>query len=232
MKFPVDRMNTSSKGEEIAALLRYEIISGQIKPGDTISENSVASLYNASRSPSREALKILKSEGLLELKRLGAEIVGMSLEDIEELNDIRFLVEGFAMKECAKKQTASLVASLNFIVEKMRIAIEEKDFVELAFQDIAFHEAIIKASEHKRILHLWNSIDKVIITALLIATEKRLATEENFEEFLIQKHLNIIHSIKKGIPDEIESDLQEHFLDTRASVNRSVFTNNKVIKEE
>lgn len=204
-----------------------------MKPGEVVSENSIANKYNSSRSPSREALRILQNEGLLELKRMGAEIIGVSQKDIEELNDIRYLIESFAMKECAKQNNDELMAFLQFTVEKMKIAINNKDASELALQDTAFHQAIIKASNHNRIYHLWTSIEKIIITALLIATEKRFSTETEgtYKEFLVDSHLNIVDAIKKGDFNEIEDNLQEHFIDTRATVKNSVFINNSSIKE-
>ncbi|MGY4688559.1 GntR family transcriptional regulator [Salibacterium sp. K-3] len=217
----------------MAGLMRYEIIAGELKPGEVVSENSLANKYNSSRSPSREALRILQNEGLLELKRMGAEITGVSQKDIEELNDIRYLIESFAMKECAKRNNEELIAFLQFTVEKMKIAINNKDATELAIQDTAFHQAIIKASDHKRIYHLWTNIEKLIITALLIATENRFTTETEgtYKEFLVESHLNIVEAIMKGDFDEIEENLQEHFIDTRTTVKNSVFINNRSKKE-
>ncbi|MFB5662476.1 GntR family transcriptional regulator [Alteribacillus sp. HJP-4] len=233
MRFPIERMNSSSKGEEIADLMRFEIISGSLKPGSTVSENSIASQYQSSRSPSREAMRILQNEGLITLKRLGAEVIGLSQKDIEELNDIRFMLERFAMIECAKKKDNSLIAFLEFTVEKMKIAIDQKNAEELSFLDIAFHEAIIKASEHNRIIHIWKSIEKLIITALLMATEKRFSSDEQgYQEFLVQKHLEIVEAILEEDAGLIEHHLKTHFIDTRKTVSESVFTNNGVVKKE
>ncbi|RKL66491.1 GntR family transcriptional regulator [Salipaludibacillus neizhouensis] len=232
MKFPIDKLNPSSKGEEIAGLMRFEIISGHLKPGDIVSENSIAKKYNSSRSPSREALRILQNERLLSLNRTGVEIIGLSQKDIEELSDIRYLIENFAIKECTKKNDDELIAFLNFTVEKMKIAINKEDPTELAFQDIAFHEAIIKASNHDQIHHWWKNIEKLIVTALLIATEKRFSTETktDFKEFLVESHLNIVDVIRDGRIDEVEEILQTHFIDTRATVRKSVFINNEFKK--
>ncbi|MFZ4451483.1 GntR family transcriptional regulator [Salibacterium aidingense] len=229
MPFPVEKLNPSSKGEEIAGYMRYEIMTGELKPGEVVSENSIADQYKSSRSPSREALRILQHEGLVQLKRMGAEIIGISQKDVEELNDIRYLIESFAMKECAKQNNEELIAFLHFTVEKMRIAMAKQDFIELALQDIAFHEAIIKGSEHARIYHVWKSIEKLIMTALLTATERRISTDTKgmYEELLIQTHLNMGNAIASGNEDEMEASLQAHFEDTRATVNNSVFIHKK-----
>ncbi|WP_420810402.1 GntR family transcriptional regulator [Halobacillus ihumii] len=59
MRFPIDRLPCSSKGKETASQMRFEIIGGELKPGETVSGNYIAKTYNASRSPAREALGLL-----------------------------------------------------------------------------------------------------------------------------------------------------------------------------
>ncbi|WP_209125153.1 GntR family transcriptional regulator [Alkalihalobacillus sp. BA299] len=225
ISFPIDRLPSSSKGEEIASLLRFEIISGKLKPGETISENSVAKTYDSSRSPAREALRILQNEGLISLERMGAVIIGLSEKDMEEINDVRFFLESFCMKECAKNANDSLYAFLKYTLEKMHISAIQSDFIELSVQDIAFHEAIIEASNHKRFLHVWKGIKNLVITALLIATEKRIAMEKDQIDFLVKEHLDIVEAMKNNDHEKIEEALKVHFEDTRKTVIASIFTN-------
>ncbi|MCM3160782.1 GntR family transcriptional regulator [Metabacillus litoralis] len=211
-------------GEEIANLLRYEIISGKLEAGSKISENAIAKKYNASRSPAREALRILKTEGLVRLERMGAVINNLSEKDLDEINDVRFLLESFCMKECAKNLDESLYRFLMYTVEKMEIVATKNDFVELSILDIAFHEAIIEASNHSRILNVWKGIKNIVITALLIATEKRFSMEKDQIDFLIKEHLDIVEAMKLNDPEKIEEALKVHFADTRKTVISSIFT--------
>ncbi len=104
MSFPIHRLPSSSKGEEVANFIRFEIISGKFQTGDKISENFIASTYNTSRSPAREALRILQYEGLVSLERMGAVVHGMTREDLQEINDLRLLLEGFCMKKMRKRR--------------------------------------------------------------------------------------------------------------------------------
>lgn len=73
----------------------------------------------------------------------------------------------------------------------------------LSMQDIEFHEAIIEAAQHTRILHMWMGIRNIVITALLIATEKRFAIEQHEINQLIEKHVEIVNRIKEGDPQAI-----------------------------
>lgn len=218
MRFPIHRLPSSSKGEEVANLIRFEIISGKLQKGDKISENFIASTYDTSRSPAREALRILQNEGLVRLERMGAVIQGVTKEDLEEINDVRFLLEGFCMKKCAEAADESLFAFLHFSIEQMRISAKRNDFIEFSVQDIAFHEAIIKASQHKRFMYVWKSIKNIVVTALLITTEKRINMEKEEVDFLIKKHEDIVKTMQNNNISDIDETLSIHFEDTRKTV--------------
>ncbi|GEN85797.1 GntR family transcriptional regulator [Oceanobacillus sojae] len=223
MSFPIHRLPSSSKGEEVANFIRFEIISGKFQTGDKISENFIASTYNTSRSPAREALRILQYEGLVSLERMGAVVHGMTREDLQEINDLRLLLEGFCMKKCAKEGDESLFALLNFLLEQMKISAKKNDLVEYSLHDIAFHEAIIEASKHKRFMNVWKGIKNIVVTTLLIATEKRMEMAEEEAEFLVKKyedvkHEDIVETMQKKDMEGIDRTLRIHFEDTRKTV--------------
>lgn len=225
MDYLTSHLPSFSIGDEISTALRFEIISGKIKPGEKLSENFIATKFEVSRSPAREALKTLSNEGLVSLERMGAVVIGLSAKDVEELYDVRFLIEQFSMKECAKKENDELYAKLNFTIEKMKIAAAKGDFIELSIQDIAFHEAIIQASEHTRIFHMWTGIRNLVVTALLLATENRFKMEQEEIDRLIQLHVDIVDNLKAGGSDAIEQMLQVHFADTRKTVSANIHMN-------
>ncbi len=218
----LSKLPSFSLGDKISTQLRFEIISGKIKPGDVLSENLIASKFEVSRSPAREALKELANEGLLRLERMGAIVNGLSKKDVEELYDVRFLIESFSMKVCANKTNHELFANLNFIIEKMKIAAAKKNFIELSIQDIAFHETIIKASEHKRVFHMWMGIRNLVVTALLLATTNRFKYEQEECDHLIKLHIDLVEQLKEGTPKKIEQMLQTHFDDTRKTVRENI----------
>ncbi|PRO66519.1 GntR family transcriptional regulator [Alkalicoccus urumqiensis] len=227
MEFPVTRVAPGSKGEQAAAQLRYEIIAGIRGPGEVLSENSIASACGVSRSPAREALRILKAEGLVSLERLGAVVSGMTETDVEELNDIRLLAERFAVERCAEKGDPSLLASLSYHIEQMRLALNRLDGVAFAFEDMAFHEAIIHASGHHRLRTVWEGMRRLILTAMIIATVRRFEEESGFEAYLMQTHVDIYEALRRQDAEAVSDCLQDHFADTRRAVEKSVSTTTK-----
>ena len=222
MQFPAIALQGESLGEKISCELRLQIINGSIKSGTVLSENQIAAEFNTSRSPVREALKTLSNEGLIRQERMGAVVLGLSAKDIEELYDVRSLIETFTIQRLSEMDHEHVIHSLKKIIDKMEFAAKQNDYVEFTMQDLAFHVEMIEEAQHTRILHLWNSIRYIIFTALLIATERRFKENKNEIEPLIKKHQLLINAIASKDDDYIEKIVKDHFDDTRKTVNNMV----------
>lgn len=222
MDFPSSWLRNASLGEKIASELRLRIIQGKIKPGAVLSENQLASEFGTSRAPVRDSLKALSTEGLIRLERMGALVLGLTPKDIKELYDIRFLIENYTLQCLAAADNTNLTEALHKTVDKMTMAEKHNDFVEFAFQDLTFHEMIIQEANHTRIIHLWNSIRSLVLTALLVATEKRFTSHKDEVQHVIDRHRLLISALESKDRDYIEKVIEEHFEDTRKTVNESL----------
>ena len=74
-EYPEQWLEGLSKGEMIAAELRLGIVKGSISPDTLLTENQIAKAYNVSRSPVRDAFKLLNQDQLIHLERMGAEVL-------------------------------------------------------------------------------------------------------------------------------------------------------------
>ncbi|WP_123039474.1 GntR family transcriptional regulator [Cohnella candidum] len=222
MDFPSSWLRDPSLGEKIASEIRLRIVRGQIKPGTTLSENQLASEFGTSRAPVRDGLKALSIEGLIRLDRKGAFVLGLTSKDVKELYDIRFLIENYTLQCLAQADNRKVTETLHRIVDKMEMAERHNDAVEFAYQDLTFHETIIGEADHTRIFHLWNSIRSLVLTALLVATEKRFADRKHEVPQLIEKHRLLISALESNDGDYIEKVIREHFADTRETVQSSL----------
>ncbi len=222
MKFPVSWLKGSSLGESIACELRLQIINNTIKPGEVLSENRIAADFGTSRSPVREALKTLSGEGLITLQRMGAAVNGLLLKDIEELYDVRYLIESFAWQRLAAEDPAPLLSRLHQIVDKMELAAKYRDIVEFAYQDLSFHELIITSANHTRILHLWTSIRQIVMTVMLITTEEVLSQGEDKSLYVVNKHRKLLQGLESRDPVQIAARIEEYFTDSRNTLHTSM----------
>nr|WP_311316135.1 GntR family transcriptional regulator [Domibacillus indicus] len=220
MNYPASWLQSASLGEKMASDIRLQIIDGTIKPGTILSENQIALEFGTSRSPVREALKKLSNEGLIELKRMGAVVLGLKQKDIEELRDVRFLIENFAVKRLSMRDSEELVKKLNYIIDKMEMAAKHKDAVDFAYQDLTFHETFIVEVDHNRIGHMWQGIRDVVLTALLVATEKRFTYHSEEIGHLINRHRFIVEALASKNREHIEKAIRAHYEDTRKTVSK------------
>ncbi|MCC3356148.1 GntR family transcriptional regulator [Bacillus sp. REN16] len=212
----------TSLGEKIAYDLRLEIINGAIKNGETLSENQIASKFGTSRSPVREALKILQHEGLIRLERMGAVVHGLTPKSMSELYDVRILIENFAIAKLLAGNCQATVQKLNVIIDKMEMATKHGNYEEFAYYDLQFHETIIVDTGHERILHLWNSIRQIVYAAMLVATEKRFSMNAHEVEPLLNQHRELVQYLSSKDKQHIEKILNEHFEDMIDSVEKSI----------
>jgi GntR family transcriptional regulator of gluconate operon len=222
LHYPSVWLQGISLGESIACELRLQMMIGTIKPNEVISENRVAADFNTSRSPVREALKTLSNEGLIRLERMGAVVLGLSSVDVEELYDVRYLIESFAQQRLASGDHVPLFANLKQIIAKMELAVKYKNSVEFSYLDFCFHEAIIVEARHKRILHSWNNIRNIVLTVMFITTKKIFLEGLVKLNAVIAKHQKIVNGLETKDVNLIQQVVKEYFADSYITLHSSL----------
>ncbi|WP_256757917.1 GntR family transcriptional regulator [Cohnella sp. WQ 127256] len=216
--YPSKWLSKASAGDRVSYELRMRIISGQIESGTILSENKLAADFAVSRSPIREALKILASENIIRLERMGAVVIGLSDKEIEEIYDVRLLIESFVFERLVRIDTNELVKELSKILEMMKISIKYGDADEFSYQDVLFHETIIHSVNHSYILMIWNNLKPVMESFILLSMRKRL--KDKVEDFtrIISNHELYIEAIRIKDRDLMIKSLHENFDDVQGKV--------------
>lgn len=216
--YPSKWLLKASAGDRVTSELRMRIISGGIESGTILSENKLAADFTVSRSPIREALKILASENIIRLERMGAVVIGLSEKEIEEIYDVRLLIESFVFERLVKMDTDDLAKELSKILEMMKVAIKYGDADEFSYQDVLFHETIIRAVNHSHILMIWNNLKPVMESLILLSMRMRF--KEKYEDFtrIINNHELYVEAIKAKDRDLMIKSLHENFDDVQGKV--------------
>ncbi|WP_108670954.1 GntR family transcriptional regulator [Peribacillus acanthi] len=216
--YPQKWLSKVSTGDRVTYELRMRIISGLIESGTILSENKLAADFNVSRSPIREALKVLASENMIRLERMGAVVIGLTEKEIEEIYDVRLLIETFVFERLVKVNTTDLVLELSKILEMMKIAIKYKDADEFSYQDVLFHETIIGAINHSYIMMIWNNAKPVMEALILLSMRARF--KEKYEDFqrIIDNHELYIEAIKTKKRELMIQSLHQNFDDVQGKV--------------
>ncbi|MEC0181315.1 GntR family transcriptional regulator [Paenibacillus peoriae] len=216
--YPSKWLLKASAGDRVTCELRMRIISGGFESGAILSENKLAADFAVSRSPIREALKILASENIIRLERMGAVVIGLSEKEIEEIYDVRLLIESFVFERLVNMDTNDLAMELSKILEMMKVAIKYSDADEFSYQDVLFHETIIRAVNHSYILMIWNNLKPVMESLILLSMRMRF--KEKYEDFtrVVRNHELYIEPIKAKDRDLMIKSLHENFDDVQGKV--------------
>ncbi|SIS99860.1 GntR family transcriptional regulator [Alicyclobacillus vulcanalis] len=205
-------------GDAIADVLRYEIVMGECAAGHVLSENFLARRFGTSRSPVREALRQLAHEGLLELGRNGARVLGLSGEDVQELYDVRELVEGFAARRAcrlARGQREGLAQTLLSVARDMEDAVMHGDWHRFSELDLVYHQSIVEAANHRRIMRLWHEIGKLLQLTLAIVIRMRMQRGEADMRGALAQHRALAEALLAGDEEWMARVVQSHVDESR-----------------
>jgi len=192
--------------EKVADILRENIISGNIRPGEKITENQIANTLNISRPPIREAFRILATEGLITLvPRKGAFVSELSTREVKEIYEMKSMMESFATRlaipTIEKKEISELDSILNLMEEK----IKENNFKEIQRLNIEFHRKMIKISKNQKLIYLYESI------VLPIRRYQRVGlSAPSSWEMSLAEHRNIVKAIRSKNIELAEKLTREH----------------------
>ena len=162
-----------SKKELIIKQLRAEIVSGQIAPGEKLSEARLAERFGVSRMPVRDAFKELENAGFVTIEqRRGTFVRGTSRSEILDLFEVREAIEGMAARLCAHRANNQQLAKMDEAIEAMSRQAKALDMDGYSQSDERFHELIMSGaanewlSDHYRLLvqHLHRGLLSSIVT--------------------------------------------------------------------
>ena len=133
-------------------LLRREIITCGLAPGSDVSEAELAERFEMSKTPVREALARLRTEGFVEtFPRRGYRIVPMTLADMNELFDVRIILEGGTAALAAERITAAELEELDHLADASYDVEEKLSLDQFVGANRQFHSAIARAAGRERL---------------------------------------------------------------------------------
>jgi DNA-binding GntR family transcriptional regulator len=176
--------------ENIAESLREAIFGGLFKPGQRLAEAQLADRLKVSRAPVRDALTSLKQEGLVRrATNRGTTVVRLSRTDVEEICSLRLPLEVLAIGRVIasgdKPYLAQLAANVRE-TEKVRTP------EQLARLDLEFHETLVRAADHGRLLHAWLGLRSQIRLLML----QRNLTDADSRRWTVQGHNELLEAIR------------------------------------
>ena len=180
--------------ESVFFTLEEEILSGELKRGETLTETSLSTRLGVSRTPLRSALQRLSEEGLIELKpNRGAVVLGIGAEELVDIYKIRMRLEGLASAEAARRISDEDKKRLREAVELSEFYITKQDAEHLKELDSEFHNIIFKASGNRLLYKTLSELHRNIQFY-----RKRSLTVADRLEKSIKEHREILSAIERG----------------------------------
>jgi DNA-binding GntR family transcriptional regulator len=141
--------------------IRDDITYGRLSPGERILENQLAEQFKASRSPIREALRQLEAEGLITFDtRKGISISKLSVKEVEEIYNLRCLLESHAARITAEKVTEEQLGYLKDLHSKLKRAAANSDLKSWIQNNILFHDFFSENCENSNLHRILTSLKR------------------------------------------------------------------------
>lgn len=138
--------------DEVFNTLRERILKGVYKPGERLMEIHLADQLGVSRTPIREAIRMLELEGLVKMvPRKGAQVAKISKEDLQDVLEVRKALDTLSVKLACERITEDEIKLLNNAEREFEKAFASKDVREIAEADVAFHDVIHAATKNGRL---------------------------------------------------------------------------------
>ncbi len=176
--------------------LRQGILKGDLKPGERLMEIHLASRLGVSRTPIREAIRMLELEGLVTMvPRKGAEVARISKKDLRDVLEVRRSLDSLAVSLACERIDDDLKEALKKAEDDFERSIKTGDVTMIAEADVRFHDVILNASKNGRLVQLVNNLAERVYRYRL----EYIKDSRNHQR-LIEEHRKIMQYINDGDP--------------------------------
>lgn len=197
--------------------LREAILKGDLKPGERLMELQLADKLGVSRTPIREAIRMLQQEGLaITIPRRGAEVAGMTEKDMEDVLQIREALEILAVRLASDKITTKQLEQLEKRLMAFEEAIKTKEVKQIAQTDMDFHDLIYDAAENPKLVTMLNNLREQIYRYRV-----EYLKDEKIYPRLIEEHRQVIIGLKNRDKEYVVEMMRKH-VDNQANAVKDI----------
>jgi DNA-binding GntR family transcriptional regulator len=205
---------TSSKplGEVVYEALREAIKKNQFKSGERLMETELADEMMVSRTPVREAVRKLQSEGyVVMLPRKGTYVSSLTIEDVNDVFEIRDALESMAAYYASIRASDEEIAQIREFIEMEAVLYDSTDLARTIESDIRFHSMVYRASQNKKIENLINDLREQTqrLRSSTLSRPGRL-------RFALDEHREILKAIEARDPEAARAASIAHIERSRA----------------
>jgi DNA-binding GntR family transcriptional regulator len=200
--------------------IREKILDGEIAAGERLIETRLAQDIGTSRTPVREALHSLELEKLIKsIPRVGYVVEGMNVQELEQICEIRSVIEALAARWALEKSHKKLAIDLAKNIAKQEKALSNKKLQEYIELDAQFHDIIAKLSGSDRLFELVQTLRRHMLryrAHVVYAIDTAIRSVEG--------HRRIVDAIEQGNVEMVVGVLQHHLQQTKEDILQYVLS--------
>jgi len=204
----MQKIHARTLHQEIAAQIRKMIRKGTLVKGQKIDEKSVCESMGVSRTPVREALRLLKSEGLIQLvPHKGAFVSQPCIEEINDMFEVMSVLEGTCARLATTHMKEKDLRKIEALHEELEAHYQNRDYDAYLRKNNVFH-VFIQELAGNRVL---NDVINGLRQKILLYRQRQLYQPERFDQS-IQEHRNLMGAFRMLDPESAESLMKHHLL--------------------
>ncbi len=205
----------------VSNTLREGILTGELKPGERLMEIHLARKLDVSRTPIREAIRMLELEGLVTMvPRKGAEVARISEEDIRDVLEVRKALDSLAARLSCERITEEEKDGIRKAEKDFEDAVLTRDAKTIAKADVRFHDRILDSSKNKRLSQMVNNLADRIYRYRF-----EYIKDESNHKRLIEEHRAIMQSIFEGDSKKAQERVSTHIDNQEKGITEQLRSN-------
>jgi DNA-binding GntR family transcriptional regulator len=206
--------------ERVYGDIKTSILSGHLNPGEKLTEEHLAKSLGVSRTPVREALHRLESEGLIKIRKKRGFVVSRdSKEEVEELFELRSILEGYALRVISESVSEETLHQLERLIRNAEESLKRKKIEDVFKWNTRFHDALHELVMNKTRLH------RLIVNMRKYVLRHRKDTLRYPDggRRSVAGHRKIIMALQLKDPDLCERVMREHIRDAEEDALQTLF---------
>lgn len=212
--------------EVVFLTLRKAILRGELHPGERLMEISLANKLGVSRTPIREAIRMLENEGLVVMKpRRGAQVAKITVQELNDVLEVRKSLEILAILKACERMTEKDIAEMREAEKNFEKLVEDKnsDLTALAEADVKFHDKIYQGTKNIRLIQILANLREQMYRFRI-----EYLKDESMRSSLVGEHMNMIDAICNRDSERAVRYIIEHIDNQQKAINASINANNEV----
>jgi DNA-binding GntR family transcriptional regulator len=215
--------NTIPVRERVYGDIKRSILSGHLNPGEKLTEEHLAKTLGVSRTPVREALHKLESEGLIKVRKKRGFVVSRdSKEEVEEIFELRSILEGYGLRVISETVLEETLRRLERFIQNAEEALKRKKNEDVFKWNTRFHDTLHELVANKTRLH------RLIVNMRKYVLRHRKDTLRYPDggRRSVEGHKKIVMALKLKDPDLCERVMREHIQEAKEDALQTLFGKN------